>query len=791
MVFSPTHSECPKKRKKKKKKENTEKGPSGVLKFDPQTFLFLFSFFFVAQTHCPLEPNSSLHSALSCFAFDFTNYEPTLHYIISLSSGSPVMNPTATQPPPPIPPPQPHRLSTSCDRHPDEHFTGFCPSCLCERLAVLEPSSSTATSSKKPPPIPTTITATAALKAIFKPSSSSTAATSSSFFPELRRTKSFSASKNEGFSGVFEPQRKSCDVRVRSTLWALFYQDDEHRNPSKREAAKNPEVETEPRKSCSSLRGGGGALDSDDCNDYDTDSGDIIRVIDDHHQQQQPIILTGRNSNANPIEEILEEDEEEDDEEEDDDGIVIEPAFEQFQEDKVTEEVTIKPMKDHIDLDSQTKKGSGRDFKEIAGSFWSAASVFSKKLQKWRQKQKNNSKKRRNGGPGSATLPVEKPISRQYRETQSEIADYGFGRRSCDTDPRFSLDAGRISFDDPRYSFDEPRASWDGYLIGRTFPRMPTMLSVVEDAPVNVVLRSDAQIPVEEPIIQAMPVNSVHEGETLPGGSVQTRDYYSDSSSRRRKSFDRSNSIRKTAAAVVAEIDEYKSATAASVCNSKVSPASTTVNPVDYIHGPKLVVPDRDSRDAYSNSLRDDYSETFDMGFRDSVSSVVGNGERKEAKKSRRWSKAWNIWGFIHRRSVSVNKDEDDDSRYSRANGVERSFSESWPELRGEQRNGNPKLMRSNSSVSWRNSNGFAGGGSFGSARKSNVESSVNGRKKRDEFVLERNRSARYSPNNNSIDNGLLRFYLTPLRGSRRVAGWGKSKSSHAQSIARSVLRLY
>ncbi|KAB8849523.1 hypothetical protein FH972_026767 [Carpinus fangiana] len=156
----------------------------------------------------------------------------------------------------------------------------------------------------------------------------------------------------------------------------------------------------------------------------------------------------------------------------------------------------LKTMKDHIDLYSQTKKPFGRDFKEIAGSFWSAASVFSKKLQKWRQKQKHKLKKRRNGG-GSATLPVEKPIGRQFRETQSEIADYGFGCRSCDTDPRFSLDAGRILLDDPRYSFNKPRASWDGYLIGRTFPRMPIMVSVVEDATIHL-LRSDMQIPVEK-----------------------------------------------------------------------------------------------------------------------------------------------------------------------------------------------------------------------------------------------------------------------------------------------------
>ncbi|KAM1037139.1 hypothetical protein EV1_031667 [Malus domestica] len=98
-----------------------------------------------------------------------------------------------------------------------------------------------------------------------------------------------------------------------------------------------------------------------------------------------------------------------------------------------------------------------------------------------------------------------------------------------------------MSFDDPRYSFDEPRASWDGYLIGRTFPRMPTMLSVVEDAPVVHVARCDPQILIEE-----LPMNSIEE-ETVPGGSAQTRDYYLDSSSRLRKSLDQSNSIRKTA----------------------------------------------------------------------------------------------------------------------------------------------------------------------------------------------------------------------------------------------------
>ncbi|KGN54354.1 protein OCTOPUS [Cucumis sativus] len=679
------------------------------------------------------------------------------------------MNPV-TEALPPLPP-QPHRPSTSCDRHPEERFTGFCPSCLCERLAVLEPStsSSSSTSSRKPPI--NSSAAAAALKAIFRPSATGAGPGGlsgrnkpSSFLPELRRTKSFSASKNEGFSGVFEPQRKSCDVRVRNTLWTLFTQDDE-RNPLKNEAPRvsnaaaglHIEDERDPRilAAASSLVRGP-VLEPDDEGEDDDETEPEIEIFEESN---------AGNVVEDRVHEILEEEEEEEEEEEaeeEENEEPIRPEIEAVQDD-------FKSIKDHMDLDSQPKKPSGRDFKEIAGSFWSAASVFSKKWQKWRDKQKL--KKRRNGDI-SATLPVEKPIGRQFRETQSEIADYGYGRRSCDTDPRFSLDAGRMSFDDPRYSFDEPRASWDGYLVSRTFTRMPTMLSVVEDAPIHV-SRTDTQIPVEEP------ANSCNDDETVPGGSEQTRDYYSDSSSRRRRSLDRSSSLRKTAAAVVADMDDIKSSS-----NAKVSPATA-----DFFSGPKLVVPDNKlQRDSNSNSLRDDCSETFEIPFR--------NGDRKETKKSRRWGKGWNIWAFIYRRTG--NKYEDEDRYSSRTNGVTRSLSESWPEFRGE-RNGevrgiggmgfNPKMMRSNSSVSWRSSQSNSGG-SFGSMRRSNVETSGGFlRKKKEDFVLERNQSARFSPNE-VVDNGLLRFYLAPMKGSRR-GGIMKNRPSPAQSIARSVLRLY
>ncbi|TKY63435.1 UPF0503 protein [Spatholobus suberectus] len=631
-------------------------------------------------------------------------------------------------------PPQSHRPSTSCPRHPDENFTGFCPSCLCERLALLDPnntntSSSSAAAARKPP------SAAAALKALFRPPP----------LPELRRTKSFSASKNEPFSAALEPQRRSCDVRVRSTLSNLFQND--------------VVVIIEPRP---------------EENDNNNNNNNPPRVIDrpeEEDPEAQDEIRAPEEPKPN-VNEIVEELEEEDKEEQ---LVGVEE-----------EEEEVKTMKDHIDLDSsQAKQQKARDFKELAGSFFSAASVFSKKLQKWRQKHK--AKKRRGGGGGGA-LPVEKPIGRQFRDTQSEIADYGFGRRSCDTDPRFSLDAGRfsldagrVSFDDPRYSLEEPRASWDGYLAGRNaLPRMPTMLSVVEDAvvpaaPGNHVARTDTQIPVdlEEPL---------NEDEGVPGGSAQTREYYSDSGSRRRKSLDRSSSVRKS---VGLEVDELCGSNGSGGVNgngngnenvnAKVAPAG-----VDYV---RMGFNDREFR---SNSMREDCcsEKMFDVGV---IGDGDGNGNGKVGKKGRRWR--WSIWGFIHRRGG--NKDEDED-RYSRVNGVERSYSESWG---GDGRGGgggggfNGRVLRSNSSVSWRNAQGIGnGGGGFGGFRRNGVQGNGSGKKGKDEFVLERNRSARYSPNH--IDNGLLRFYLTPMRGSRRN-GSVKSRSNQAHSFARNVLGLY
>ncbi|KAL7092628.1 hypothetical protein ACP275_12G175100 [Erythranthe tilingii] len=685
------------------------------------------------------------------------------------------MNPTSLDPTAPPPqPPQPPRSSFSCDRHPDEHFTGFCPSCLCERLTTLDHSSSNTPSSSRRPSS-ASAAAAAAIKSLFSsnpkpnnlpppPPPLPKPSKPTPFFPELRRTKSFSASKNEALGLFFEPQRKSCDVRGRNTLWSLFTLDDEYKcgtsNNSKPSIAASASSSSSHQNHCKKIESFAAnkpvieeTENEEDFKDPEIIEEDAAPVVyeDDDNDIDGDEIRCVRDSQLDSLRNVVE----------------IEVNSSEIVEEEVVNVSSLKPIKDHIDVDTQEKKSSG------VGGFWAAASVFSKKWQKWRQKQKI---KKQSNGDSFAALPVEKPISRQYRETQSEIADYGFGRRSCDTDPRFSLDAGRISFDDPRYSFEEPRASWDGYLIGRSFPRMAPMVSVMEDAPAAPVSHSDMQIPVEEEHTLNC---GVDEGECLPGGSIQTKEYYTDSSSsRRRKSLDRSSSIRKTAAAVVAEIDELKMAS-----NAKVSPTTA-----DYFHGAKVVMGERELRD-YSNShsLRDDCSETFELGsgYRDSSNSLIGNsnGDRKETKKSRRWS--WRIWGFIQRRSGGGNKDEEEE-KYSRVNGVERSLSESWQneDLRNRL---NRNMSRSNSSVSWRNGINQIGG----SMRKPSVE--MNGKNRRDDFVLEKNRSARYSPNH--VDNGLLRFYLAPMRGSRRGGQNGKIKhnnnNNNSHSIARSVLRLY
>ncbi|CAL9150653.1 unnamed protein product [Musa hybrid cultivar] len=596
--------------------------------------------------------------------------------------------------------PPPFRLPPfTCDLHPDETVTGFCASCLRERLAGLDAAPGRRSTSS-----------VSALKSVF---SRVSASSHPSFLrPELRRCKSFSCTRRAVVSAFgFESQRSSCDVRGRYTLWSLFRQDDLGRGyqpfaPSASAAAapatkEGGGIEFE----CRSLRfvPSSSATVPSLGTRAEEDDGDEISAAD-------PALQAGVSSEVDGADAV--------------------------------EETEVKPMKDHIDEDVQAKKLPSKDLKEIAGSFWLAASVFSKKLHKWRRKHKD--KKR--GEAAAAVMPAEKPpkFSRRLRDTQSEVAVDAFGRRSCDTDPRFSLDAARMSFDDPRFSLDEPRASWDGYSIGgqAVFSRLPAMLSVVEDAPAAAVLRSDGLIPVEKDAV-------------TPGGSAQTRDYYLDSSSTRRwRSLDRSNSN---------SIREHQLNELKPVSYAKVSPAGGTFFP---FHHANLL--DRDLRDLSSKYPSNEYVGSLDASFRDLR-------EGAATKKPGKWSKAWNIWGFIQRRSNSR----------AGANVVERSLSESWPGLRSHQ-GYNGRILWRNSTVSSRSSFGVHGG--YGGIRHSSLD--INGQsKRRKDYVLERNRSARYSPSYG--DNGMLRFYLTPMRNSRRNGSSRKGRHINSQYFVRNMLGLY
>uniref|UniRef100_A0ACD5TFX5 Uncharacterized protein n=1 Tax=Avena sativa TaxID=4498 RepID=A0ACD5TFX5_AVESA len=657
---------------------------------------------------------------------------------------------------PPAPPPR-RPVSTSCDLHPDEAFTGFCAACLRERLAGLE-------ASDVAPAAPGR-RSTSAIRSLFSrpfggggggaaPSGSGAAATS---LPDLRRCKSFSCGRGGDALAADEPQRWSCDVRGRSTLWALFHQDDRERVRDGTAFAAFP----------ASSSAAAAALPFE-VQQHPHPPPCVPEVF-----LEEEIVMAESSDEITPVVEPIS---------------VAETSGEMAtQEGFAAGEV--KAMKDHIDLETaQPKKPPPVDLKEIAGSFWVAASVFSKKWQKWRRKQKLKKEAAGSKAAAAAMPPSGKPSKQSFlwrsrsRPRGEACSEFGGGRRSCDTDPRFSLDAARMSVDDAGLSWDGPRASWDGYLfgagpgigIGRAPPsisRLPPILSALEDSPAGIVGRSDGQIPVEDDS-QPEPDGDVN----TPGGSAQTRDYYMDTSSRRRRSLDRSSSSRRRSFEVPEPKPVLPVAAAIANARDRESPLIGSSEFYHFQHAEDLL----DHRFSCS-SLVDDFPTSLDAAF------------QTPAKKPRR--KAWSLWDFIHRRATG--------RRNGSSDVADRAFSEPWPELRARGYNARTMTMQrcsSNASARSSFSSNSGGGTGMGSSRRCFVDGNGNGSGRRatgqltEQCVLERNRSARYSPVQ-PADNGMLRLYLTPLRSAsgRRASGLPANGGRHlrSQSFARTMLRLY
>jgi hypothetical protein len=555
-------------------------------------------------------------------------------------------------------------------------------------------------------------------------------------------------------------------VRGRATLWALFHQDDRDRVRDGTAFGSFP---------VSSSAAAAVALNA--AVPLPPQQPPPPRVLEDFSEEDIPVVMEYEDEIMPVVEEP---------------ALRVDTSGEIIETEPNAAARDVKAMKEHMDLESsEPVKPPPKDLKEIAGSFWVAASVFSKKWQKWRRKQKIKKDAAVSKAAAAAMPPPEKPSKPSFlrrRRLRGEAgSEHALGRRSCDTDPRFSLDAGRMSIDDAGFSWDEPRASWDGYLfgagagigLGRAPPpltRLPPILSVMEDAPGPVVERSDGQIPVED---DADP--------EPPGGSFQTRDYYLDSSSRRRRSLERTSSVRRPSFEVP---EPPKPAPATAVTNGNESPIGGGGGGPEFYHFHHAE--DLLDRGFSSNSLVEDISA--------SLEAAMSGGQ---CKKPPRWRKAWSLWGFIHRRAAGRRTGGPSDI-------ADRSFSEPWPDFRvrggGAGNSGN--MQRCNSNLSARSSFSSNSGG-LGSSRRSYVDVHGNVRRRGEELpppppphALERNRSARHSPGRGSVDNGMLRFYLTPMRsgsggaGARRggVGGGVPGKAGRqltSQSFARSVLRLY
>ncbi|KAL8516323.1 hypothetical protein ACS0TY_014838 [Phlomoides rotata] len=509
--------------------------------------------------------------------------------------------------------------------------------------------------------------------------------------PELRRCRSVvSTSKCEASSSALnEPRRKSCDVvSARSSLSNLFDVDD-------LEIGSENEAKVES-KNVGLSKVTYTVIDSKKKNQ------DEIRVPSDELGELNLVCV-------------------------DSDGEV---------------EGEIKPMKEYIDLEFGNKTKKSKDLRDIAGNIWGAASVFSKKLRKWRQK---NSKIKENKscsqnqfvGGNDGNLQLVQDV-RKLEEHHSEI----LGRRSCDIEPRFSVDGGRISF-------EEPRASWDGYMIARTIPRLAPMFSVVENGILGNVSRyENHRLSVDGPM------HSIIEDESSSGASGSGQSNSDSSSSMRQSSFDRSSSVRSFGKKVISSEDQVANV--------------------------KLVITEKELKDWHLSSRRDDELEMLRIKSGNTATTEGVDSLNVPTKKSVRWRKVCNVFGFKHknRENMCETIGGNTNSPFSDVTS-ERQGKEGGRHLRNVDEQ---KLSRSSSVVGSRNLRDDIGSNY---RRKSLDNAGLFAFNGREEFKLEKNRSAKYS----TADDGVTPFYMTPLRSLRNSKS-GKFKLQSPHSMAGNLLRL-
>ncbi|GAA0160259.1 hypothetical protein LIER_16852 [Lithospermum erythrorhizon] len=249
----------------------------------------------------------------------------------------------------------------------------------------------------------------------------------------------------------------------------------------------------------------------------------------------------------------------------------------------------VKTMKEFIDLEVRSKDGNFSN-KKLFGS----ASVFGKRLRKW--KDGKLSKMEGFGSARKVELSGEK-----LRENVDRR------RRSCDTESRFYIDAGRVSV-------EEPRASWDGYFVSRTIPSLAPMLYVVENGLVGRGSKLDGHRLSVDGQMQA-----IMEDESSSGGSGLCN---SDSlSSQRWSSFDRSSSVR-----------SKKTDEGMSVSSVKMSPT-------------KLIVTEKELNDWQLKSAKHDSSETTKTACR-AIVPVVAGRDLNRSRKAPAWRKMFNVLGL-------------------------------------------------------------------------------------------------------------------------------------------------